>query len=402
MRPTLLAGRAAGGGPALAGALAPLGHHGAIAGLPARGLARLRPSGALAEHHGAVLHRELHDIARRPLAGQHLLGERVLDEALDRASQGPSAEGGVEALLGEQTAGLRRERDAHAAGEELVAQVRDHEVDDRADLLGRELVEDDDLVDTVEELRTEELLELAGHALLDRVVRHLARLLHRETELGLALGDVTGAHIAGHDDDRVLEVDLAALSIGQTPLFEDLQQDVEHVRVRLLDLIEEDDAVWLAADLLGELAALVEADVARRRTDQPRDGVLLHVLAHVERDERLLGPEQERGQHLRKLRLPDAGRAEEDERSRGAVRVLQAGTSAADGARHGGDGLVLADDALVQRALHPQELRRLLLRERRDRDARAQRDAVRDHGLGDLDDAGLVGIETIPVSYTHL
>ena len=39
------------------------------------------------------------------------------------------------------------------------------------------------------------------------------------------------------------------------------------------------------ADGVGEQAALVEADVARRRADEPRHRVLLHVLGHVEAQE---------------------------------------------------------------------------------------------------------------------
>ena len=39
---------------------------------------------------------------------------------------------------------------------------------------------------------------------------------------------------------------------------------------------------------LGELAALLVADVAGRRADEPRDGVLLHVLGHVDADHRVL------------------------------------------------------------------------------------------------------------------
>ena len=89
--------------------------------------------------------------------------------------------------------------------------------------------------------------------------------------------------VRGHDDDGVLEVDRAALAVGEPAVVEDLEQDVEDVVVRLLDLVEEDDAVGPAAHGLGELAALVVADVAGRRADQPRDGVLLHVLGHVER-----------------------------------------------------------------------------------------------------------------------
>ncbi len=43
--------------------------------------------------------------------------------------------------------------------------------------------------------------------------------------------------------------------VGDLALVEDLEEHVEHSGVRLLDLIEEDDRVGLAADLLGEFSA---------------------------------------------------------------------------------------------------------------------------------------------------
>ena len=54
-------------------------------------------------------------------------------------------------------------------------------------------------------------------------------------------------------------------------LIEHLQQYVEDVRVRLLDLVEQDDRVRAAADCLGELAALLVAHIAGRRTDELGD-----------------------------------------------------------------------------------------------------------------------------------
>ena len=94
--------------------------------------------------------------------------------------------------------------------------------------------------------------------------------------------------------------------------------------VRLLDLVEQHDRVGLAAHRLGELAALVVADVSGRRADQPADGVPLLVLAHVEPDHVVLAVEQRRGQGLGQLGLADAGRAEEDERPDRPARVADA------------------------------------------------------------------------------
>ena len=62
------------------------------------------------------------------------------------------------------------------------------------------------------------------------------------------------------------------------------------------------DRVRLAAHGLGELAALVVADVAGRRADEPGHGVLLHVLRHVDLDHRVLVAEQELGERARELR----------------------------------------------------------------------------------------------------
>ena len=95
---------------------------------------------------------------------------------------------------------------------------------------------------------------------------------------------------------RVAEVDPAALGVGQVPVLEDLEQDVEDLGVRLLDLVEQDHGVALAPHGLGQLAALVEADVAGRRADQAADVVALHELAHVDLDERVLAAEHELGE----------------------------------------------------------------------------------------------------------
>jgi hypothetical protein len=93
--------------------------------------------------------------------------------------------------------------------------------------------------------------------------------------------------------------------------------------VGLLDLVEEHDRVGAPPDCLRQLAALLVADVPGRRADEPRDRVLLHVLGHVEPDQRALVVEHELGESPRDLSLPHPGRAKEDERADRAVRVLQ-------------------------------------------------------------------------------
>src|SRR5919112_1247515 len=69
-------------------------------------------------------------------------------------------------------------------------------------------------------------------------------------------------HVGGHNDDRVLEVHRAPLGVSEPPIIEDLEQDVEDVRVGLLDLVQEQDRVGTPANRLRKLAGLLVANDA--------------------------------------------------------------------------------------------------------------------------------------------
>src|SRR5439155_10766436 len=181
------------------------------------------------------------------------------------------------------------------------------------------------------------------------------------------------------DDDAVAEVDAATLGIGQVAVLEDLEEDVEDLGVGLLDLVEEHDAVVLAADGLGQLTALVEADITGGGPDEAADVMALHEFAHVVLDERILAAEHELGEGLRKLRLADARRRQEDERADRALRILETGSGSANGLRNRLDRLLLADDPTVENLLHLEQALRLFSRDPGDRDAGPHRD-----DLGDL------------------
>ena len=58
------------------------------------------------------------------------------------------------------------------------------------------------------------------------------------------------------------------LAVGELPVVEHLQEHVEHVRVGLLDLVEEDYRVGATAHLLGELATFLVTHIARRGTGE--------------------------------------------------------------------------------------------------------------------------------------
>ena len=159
------------------------------------------------------------------------------------------------------------------------------------------------------------------------------------------LGEVGGAGVGGHDQDHVAEVDLLAVVVGQLAVVHHLQQDVEQVRVRLLDLVEQQHAVRMLVDAVGQKPALVEADIAGRGADQARDGVLLHVLGHVEAQQ--LHAHQG-GQLPRHLGLADAGGAGEQVAADRLLRLAQARAGELDGAGQRLDRLVLAEHQAFQ------------------------------------------------------
>ena len=204
-----------------------------------------------------------------------------------------------------------------------------------------------------------------------------------EGTVGHVLDDLA-AQVRGHDQDRVPEVDSAALTVGQAAVVEQLEQDVEHVRVRLLDLVQEDDRVRPPADRLGELATLLVAHVARRRADQPGHGVALLVFRHVETGQGLLVVEEELGQRPCQLRLPHPRGPEEDEGPDRPVGVREPGPRAAHRAGDRVDRLVLAHHPPVQAVLHLDELLGFALEEPVDRDARPARHDGGDVVLVDL------------------
>ena len=120
--------------------------------------------------------------------------------------------------------------------------------------------------------------------------------------------------------------------------------------------------------------------------------MLLHELRHIEADERFLAAEQERGESARDFGFPDAGGTEEQERSGRTARGLESRAGAADGARQRRDGLLLADDALVQLLFDAQKLGDLFFLNGGHRNAGPARDHVLDVVLGDDAGGGVVEV----------
>ena len=70
-------------------------------------------------------------------------------------------------------------------------------------------------------------------------------------EANRSLCKVGGAGICRHNQDDVAEIDDLAVVVGQLSVIHYLQQDVEEVGMRLLDLVEQQHAVRVLVDRVG-------------------------------------------------------------------------------------------------------------------------------------------------------
>ena len=141
------------------------------------------------------------------------------------------------------------------------AQAPQLDVDDGANLLAAERVEYHDVVHPVDEFGP----EMLRHHLHDRVLH--GRIVRIDAQF---LDDLA-AEVRGHDDDGIAKIHRPTLAVGQPSVIEYLKQHVEHIRMRLLDFIEQDHAIRPAPHRFGEIPALFVSDVARaaRRSDAP-------------------------------------------------------------------------------------------------------------------------------------
>ena len=183
--------------------------------------------------------------------------------------------------------------------------------------------------------------------------------------------------VGREEDDGVAEVDRLTLAVGQDAVVEQLEHEVEDVPMRLLHLVEEHHRVGSPPHGVRQLAALLEAHVARRGADELGHGVLLHVLGHVEAHDGFLRVEHVRGEGLADLGLAHARRAEEGEAGDG-LRGPPGRPWTVDRVGDEVHGGWLADDALRERLLEMKQLVALRGHQPRGRDARPGGDDGRD------------------------
>mmetsp|Transcript_96585 Transcript_96585/g.268469 ORF Transcript_96585/g.268469 Transcript_96585/m.268469 type:complete len:379 (-) Transcript_96585:2455-3591(-) len=294
--------------------------------------------------------------------GQQRLSQRVLEHPRDCAAQRPGPVGGVVALLEDALLETRGESDLEVPLAKALEDLPKLDLRNGTHVLAGQGPEDDDLIQAVEELGSEEALHLLVHELLHLRVALLTSVIPSpEAQSKAACGALlhrAAAKVGRHDHQRVGEGHGPALGVGEAAVVQQLQEHVEDVGVCLLHLVEEHQRVWPPTQGFCEGAAITVAHIAGRRADELGDCVLLHVLAHVQTDHGLISAKECGSEGLAERRLADSRWPREHEASDRPLGIPESCTGTSQSPRDTLHCLVLADDAAVQLSLQLQEPRR--------------------------------------------
>lgn len=133
--------------------------------------------------------------------------------------------------------------------------------------------EDDDIVDSVNELWREMTADRSHHQVLG-LRFHLA-FTH--------VAKISRAEVACHDDDCVSEVYHSALAIRQPAIVQDLQEKSDEFPASLLDLVYQYNTVWLATNVFRQLTCEIDGSESRNREsglsleEEPTSRIMTHI-----------------------------------------------------------------------------------------------------------------------------
>ena len=145
------------------------------------------------------------------------------------------------------------------------------------------------------------------------------------------------------------------MAVGQAAIIKNLQQNVENIGVGFFDFVEQNDAVGLAPNFFGQLAAVIIAHITGWRTDQLADRMRLHEFGHVQPNHGIFAFKHGFGDSFDQLGLADTGRSDKDERCR-LVLFPESRPIPANGAGQRRNSLMLSDQALMQTVFQIQKL----------------------------------------------
>jgi len=206
---------------------------------------------AVAEYTDAVLVTgNLKHFPAKACAGVQVLSPRgFLDHLRDRPAHFPGSELQAVPLFDGVLEHVFLDRDSHATPfMESRDDVIEQQNRDIPDFLLRQGIEEHDVVEAVEEFGGEKgtLHDRVDEIRFEGCLRQVPGIPDR-------IADEEGSGIGGCDNDAVSKVRLPLAAVDQRPFVEDLEEEVEHRGVRLLEFVEENEREGAVLDALREV-----------------------------------------------------------------------------------------------------------------------------------------------------
>ena len=128
-------------------------------------------------------------------------------------------------------------------------------------------MEHHDLVDPVQKFRFKQTAYLFHNIRLHSLVILLLILSGHKSQL-LRLNNRLSPRVGSHNDDRLLEIHLSSMCVCDMAVVQYLKENIKHVRMGFLNLVEQKNAVRIPPYFFTELSSLVISYISGRRTDQ--------------------------------------------------------------------------------------------------------------------------------------
>ena len=129
------------------------------------------------------------------------------------------------------------------------------------------------------------------------------------------------------------------------------------------NLVEQHNRIRLSPNRFRELASLLMPDISRRRSDQTRNGMPLHIFGHIHANHRFFVPKERFRERAAQFCFSDAGRTEKQKTANGPIGISESDPAAADSSRNCPHRVALSHHAAGEAFLHLKQPAALIFRD---------------------------------------
>src|SRR5690606_6590833 len=132
------------------------------------------------------------------------------------------------------------------------------------DIFSGERIEQNNIIHPIQEFRSKSLFQgVFNYSFLNLSFLRLSGL-SAESDSCSEIGELSGTDIGSHNHDRIPEINSSSKTVGKLAIIECLQQQVENVRMRFFDFVQQNNRVGVSPDFFCQLTTFFITDVSGR------------------------------------------------------------------------------------------------------------------------------------------